>query len=44
MQTVTLHALPCEEPWSVEEFIEHTEDACRHAAIVRVFSIAFCNV
>ncbi|KAG8296780.1 hypothetical protein J6590_049807 [Homalodisca vitripennis] len=33
MQTITLHALPTEEPWTVDEFIENTEGACRHAAI-----------
>ncbi|XP_049782831.1 dynein axonemal heavy chain 5 [Schistocerca cancellata] len=33
MQKVCLHALPQDEPWSVEEFLQQTEDICRNAAI-----------
>lgn len=33
MQKITLHALPEDEPWSVEEFVEKTEEACRTAAV-----------
>jgi dynein heavy chain len=34
MQKVTLQALPTDDPWTVEEFLEHTEATCRHAAVV----------
>jgi hypothetical protein len=34
MQKVTLQALPTDEPWTVEEFLERTEDTCRNAAVV----------
>lgn len=34
MQQVTLQALPTDEPWTVEEFLERTEDTCRNAAVV----------
>lgn len=34
MQKVSLQALPRGEPWTVEEFLDHTEDICRHAAVV----------
>ena len=34
MQKVTLQALPPEEPWTVEEFLERTEDTCHSAAVV----------
>lgn len=33
MQKITLHALPEDEPWSVEDFVERTEESCRNAAI-----------
>ncbi|XP_046389607.1 dynein axonemal heavy chain 5 [Ischnura elegans] len=33
MQKVTLHILPDEEPWSVEEFVERTEAHCIQAAL-----------
>lgn len=33
MQKITLHSLPEDEPWSVEEFVEKTEEACRLAAV-----------
>ncbi|KAJ1525369.1 hypothetical protein ONE63_010185 [Megalurothrips usitatus] len=33
MQKVTLQALPDTDPWSVEEFLENTEDTCRQAAV-----------
>lgn len=33
MQKVTLHALPEDDPWTVEEFVEKTEDNCRQAAL-----------
>lgn len=33
MQKITLHALPEEEPWTVEEFVEKTDEACRAAAV-----------
>ncbi|CAG5099433.1 Similar to DNAH5: Dynein heavy chain 5 [Cotesia congregata] len=33
MQKITLHALPEEDPWSIEEFLEKTNEACRVAAI-----------
>ncbi|XP_018911445.2 dynein axonemal heavy chain 5 [Bemisia tabaci] len=33
MQTVTLHALPEEEPWTVEEFLQQAQIACRNAAL-----------
>ena len=33
MQKITLHALPEDQPWSIEEFVEKTEEACRIAAI-----------
>ncbi|KAK0178414.1 hypothetical protein PV328_002364 [Microctonus aethiopoides] len=33
MQKVTLHALPDDEPWSIEDFLEKNDDACRLAAI-----------
>lgn len=33
MQKITLHALPEEEPWSIEEFVEKTDEACRNAAV-----------
>ncbi|XP_063990451.1 dynein axonemal heavy chain 5 [Diachasmimorpha longicaudata] len=33
MQKITLHALPEDEPWCIEEFLEKTEEACRIAAI-----------
>ncbi|XP_052132221.1 dynein axonemal heavy chain 5, partial [Frankliniella occidentalis] len=33
MQKVTLQALPDCDPWSVEEFLEKTEDTCRQAAV-----------
>lgn len=33
MQKVTLHALPEEDPWTIDEFIERTEQNCRQAAI-----------
>ncbi|XP_063235253.1 dynein axonemal heavy chain 5 [Bacillus rossius redtenbacheri] len=32
MQKVTLQSLPADEPWSVEEFLERTEDTCIQAA------------
>ena len=34
MQKVTLQALPTDEPWTVEEFLERTEDTCHSAAVV----------
>lgn len=34
MQKVSLQALPTDDPWTVEEFLDHTEDICRHAAMV----------
>lgn len=33
MQKITLHALPEDQPWSIEEFVEKTEEACRLAAV-----------
>lgn len=33
MQKITLHALPDDEPWGIEEFVDKTEEACRLAAI-----------
>ena len=33
MQKITLHALPEDEPWCIEEFIEKTEETCRNAAV-----------
>lgn len=36
MQKVSLQALPEDEPWNVEEFLQHTEDVCRHAAVVSI--------
>nr|CAD7258976.1 unnamed protein product [Timema shepardi]CAD7569562.1 unnamed protein product [Timema californicum] len=33
MQKVTLQALPIDEPWTVEEFLERTEDTCLCAAV-----------
>jgi dynein heavy chain len=33
MQKVTLRALPTDEPWTVEEFLERTEDTCHSAAV-----------
>jgi dynein heavy chain len=33
MQKMTLHALPEDKPWSIDEFMEKTEEACRIAAI-----------
>ncbi|PSN54190.1 Dynein heavy chain 5, partial [Blattella germanica] len=33
MQKATLQALPTDEPWTVEEFLENTEDSCRFAAV-----------
>ncbi|XP_008556957.2 dynein axonemal heavy chain 5 [Microplitis demolitor] len=33
MQKITLHALPEEEPWSIEEFLEKTNETCRVAAV-----------
>lgn len=33
MQKATLHALPDDEPWTVDEFINCTEENCRIAAL-----------
>lgn len=33
MQKITLHALPEEDPWSIDEFLEKTDETCRVAAI-----------
>ncbi|KAL7304210.1 hypothetical protein TKK_0003404 [Trichogramma kaykai] len=33
MQKITLHALPEDEPWSIEEFVEKNEETCRVAAV-----------
>lgn len=33
MQKVTLHALPDDEPWNIDDFLEKNDDACRLAAI-----------
>ena len=33
MQKITLHVLPEDEPWSMEHFIEKTEETCRAAAV-----------
>lgn len=33
MQTITLHSLPEDEPWTIEEFIEKIEEACRASAV-----------
>ncbi|KAJ9592734.1 hypothetical protein L9F63_015614, partial [Diploptera punctata] len=33
MQKVTLQALPSDDPWTVEEFLDRTEETCRHAAM-----------
>ena len=38
MQKVTLQALPSDDPWTVEEFIDKTEETCRHAAMVSQYS------
>lgn len=41
MQTVTLHALPEEEPWTVEEFLQQAQIACRNAALVIISNVFF---
>lgn len=33
MQKITLHALPDDEPWGVDDFVERTEESCRSAAV-----------
>lgn len=34
MQKITLHSLPTSnDPWTIEEFIEKTEEICRTAAV-----------
>lgn len=42
MQKVTLQALPDADPWSVEEFLENTEDTCRQAAAVSTRRVRRC--
>lgn len=32
MQKITLHSLPEDEPWNVENFFEKIEETCRTAA------------
>ncbi|BES98150.1 dynein heavy chain [Nesidiocoris tenuis] len=33
IQNVNLHVLPQNKPWTIEEFIERTDENCRHAAV-----------
>lgn len=34
MQKITLHSMPeSDQPWTIEEFVEKTEEVCRLAAV-----------